>query len=173
LGLLHGTSGKSIQKIITFPAALKKIRNPAPRVAHPEWLNSKVQKLNHKYQQQSIVSMFGPVKKQNAFVMKVVVTSHLYRWIFEDIEGEHAHGISRSRLVRIVRNVNTRETAQEQPEDDPTDSTDRIPLDNDKGNFVPKSYQHGSPQCTFLCLGAAISIVTTIMESLRNKSSQL
>jgi hypothetical protein len=36
------------------------------RVAHPEWLNSKVQKLNDKYQQQSIVSMFGPVKKQKS-----------------------------------------------------------------------------------------------------------
>jgi hypothetical protein len=130
--------------------AFQKVRNPVPRVDHPEWLNSKVQKLNDKYQQQSIVSMFGPVKKQKSVRHERCSNIAPAPMDIEDIGGEHAHGISRSRLVRIVRSVNSRETAQEQPEDNPTDSTDRIPLDNDKGNFVLQSYQHGSPQCTSL-----------------------
>lgn len=34
--------GSAIQKIITIPAAFQKIKNPVPRVAHPEWLLKKV-----------------------------------------------------------------------------------------------------------------------------------
>jgi DNA polymerase epsilon subunit 1 len=58
--------GKTIQKIITIPAALQKVDNPVPRVAHPEWLHSKVQQLNNKFQQKSIKDMFGniPIKEK-------------------------------------------------------------------------------------------------------------
>ena len=34
--------GKTIQKIITIPAALQMVPNPVPRVAHPDWLQRKV-----------------------------------------------------------------------------------------------------------------------------------
>ena len=55
--------GKTIQKIITIPAALQRIENPVPRVPHPDWLHSKVVQLSDKFQQKSIKSMFGVVKK--------------------------------------------------------------------------------------------------------------
>ena len=51
--------GKTIQKIISIPAALQKVPNPVPRVPHPDWLESKVKRLNERFQQQSIRSMFG------------------------------------------------------------------------------------------------------------------
>ena len=51
--------GKTIQKIITIPAALQSVSNPVPRVPHPEWLGSKVRQLNDKFKQKSINSMFG------------------------------------------------------------------------------------------------------------------
>jgi DNA polymerase epsilon subunit 1 len=53
---------KNIQKIITIPAALQKVENPVPRVSHPAWLVSKVQQMHDKYQQKSILSMFGRKK---------------------------------------------------------------------------------------------------------------
>ena len=53
--------GKTIQKIITIPAALQKVPNPVPRIPHPEWLQKTVRRLNDRYQQRSIKSMFGPV----------------------------------------------------------------------------------------------------------------
>eukprot|EP00980_Cylindrotheca_fusiformis_P026149 scaffold15472_cov117-Cylindrotheca_fusiformis.AAC.13 len=56
--------GKTIQKIITIPAALQKIPNPVPRVVHPDWLDSKVQQLNDRYQQKSIRDMFS-VRQSN------------------------------------------------------------------------------------------------------------
>ena len=34
--------GKTIQKIITIPAALQKVPNPVPRIPHPEWLRKTV-----------------------------------------------------------------------------------------------------------------------------------
>lgn len=51
--------GKTIQKIITIPAALQNIPNPVPRLPHPEWLQRTVRKLNDRYQQKSIRSMFS------------------------------------------------------------------------------------------------------------------
>ena len=53
--------GKTIQKIITIPAALQKVPNPVPRIAHPEWLQQTVRRLNDKYKQQSISKMFSGV----------------------------------------------------------------------------------------------------------------
>lgn len=32
----------AIQKIITIPAALQRVPNPVPRVAHPDWLHKRV-----------------------------------------------------------------------------------------------------------------------------------
>ena len=57
----------TIRKIITIPAALQKVSNPVPRVPHPDWLQTTVRKMNDKYKQKSITSMFGPktsVQKQ-------------------------------------------------------------------------------------------------------------
>lgn len=52
--------GKTIQKIITIPAALQKIPNPVPRVPHPDWLGSKVRQLNDKFKQKNINELFNP-----------------------------------------------------------------------------------------------------------------
>jgi DNA polymerase epsilon subunit 1 len=54
---------KTIQKIITIPAALQKIANPVPRVAHPSWLEKKVSQLNDRFKQQTITSMFQPASR--------------------------------------------------------------------------------------------------------------
>lgn len=49
----------TIRKIITIPAALQKVPNPVPRVPHPDWLQTTVRKMNDRYKQKSIKSMFG------------------------------------------------------------------------------------------------------------------
>lgn len=56
--------GKTIQKIITIPAALQKVDNPVPRIPHPGWLNSKVRELNDSFQQVSINSFFKSIPKE-------------------------------------------------------------------------------------------------------------
>lgn len=54
--------GKTVQRIITIPAALQKVKNPVPRVRHPDWLDSKINQMNDRFQQQTITSMFRSVK---------------------------------------------------------------------------------------------------------------
>lgn len=58
--------GKTIQKIITIPAALQKVSNPVPRIAHPTWLYNKVATLNDRFKQKTITSMFKALPKITA-----------------------------------------------------------------------------------------------------------
>jgi DNA polymerase epsilon subunit 1 len=50
---------KTIQKIITIPAALQKVSNPVPRIPHPAWLDTKVNQLTDRFKQRQITSMFS------------------------------------------------------------------------------------------------------------------
>uniref|UniRef100_A0A3Q3JPX5 DNA polymerase epsilon catalytic subunit n=1 Tax=Monopterus albus TaxID=43700 RepID=A0A3Q3JPX5_MONAL len=50
--------GSAIQKIITIPAALQQVKNPVPRVRHPDWLHKKLLEKNDIYKQKKINEMF-------------------------------------------------------------------------------------------------------------------
>ena len=47
-----------IMKLITIPAALQKVRNPVPRVPHPEWLDRRIRQKDDKFQQKKMTDMF-------------------------------------------------------------------------------------------------------------------
>ncbi|KAG2397467.1 DNA polymerase epsilon catalytic subunit [Vigna angularis] len=53
----------AIQKIVTIPAAMQKVSNPVPRVAHPDWLHKKVREKEDKFRQRKIVDAFKPMNK--------------------------------------------------------------------------------------------------------------
>ncbi|KAI8985142.1 hypothetical protein BDB01DRAFT_896693 [Pilobolus umbonatus] len=50
--------GSAIQKIITIPAAMQKVKNPVPRLKHPEWLSKRVEAMDDKLKQYLITNMF-------------------------------------------------------------------------------------------------------------------
>uniref|UniRef100_A0A8C8ZA88 DNA polymerase epsilon catalytic subunit n=1 Tax=Prolemur simus TaxID=1328070 RepID=A0A8C8ZA88_PROSS len=50
--------GSAIQKIITIPAALQQVKNPVPRVKHPDWLHRKLLEKNDAYKQKKISELF-------------------------------------------------------------------------------------------------------------------
>ncbi|EWC45573.1 DNA polymerase epsilon catalytic subunit A [Drechslerella stenobrocha 248] len=50
--------GSVIQKLITIPAALQKVRNPVPRIAHPEWLQRRIAAKDDKMKQKKMTDMF-------------------------------------------------------------------------------------------------------------------
>ncbi|KAK8101026.1 DNA polymerase epsilon subunit 1 [Apiospora kogelbergensis] len=56
--------GSVIQKLITIPAALQKVRNPVPRVAHPDWLQRRINIKDDKMKQKKMTDMFskGPLE---------------------------------------------------------------------------------------------------------------
>lgn len=60
-----------VQKIITIPAALQGVRNPVPRIAHPEWLQRKVAIGDDKMKQTSLSSFFQTAPKGTKPVMPV------------------------------------------------------------------------------------------------------
>ncbi|KAJ5095595.1 hypothetical protein NUU61_004951 [Penicillium alfredii] len=51
--------GSVVQKLITIPAALQKLRNPVPRVAHPDWLQRRINSKDDKFRQKKMTDMFG------------------------------------------------------------------------------------------------------------------
>ncbi|OBT56071.1 DNA polymerase epsilon subunit 1 [Pseudogymnoascus sp. 24MN13] len=51
--------GSVIQKLITIPAALQKVRNPVPRVAHPEWLQRRINTKDDKMKQKKMTDLFA------------------------------------------------------------------------------------------------------------------
>ncbi|CEP06775.1 hypothetical protein [Parasitella parasitica] len=55
--------GSVIQKIITIPAAMQKVRNPVPRVRHPDWLFKRVAAKDDKFKQHRITDMFSKSDK--------------------------------------------------------------------------------------------------------------
>ena len=51
--------GSVIQKLITIPAALQKVRNPVPRVEHPEWLQRRINVKDDRFKQKKMTDLFG------------------------------------------------------------------------------------------------------------------
>ena len=51
---------RTIQKIITLPAALQRLPNPVPRVVHPDWMVRLIRERGDSFKQTSISSFFKP-----------------------------------------------------------------------------------------------------------------
>jgi DNA polymerase epsilon subunit 1 len=60
-----------IQKIITIPAALQNIKNPVPRVPHPDWLQNNIKRKEDSKQQSSIGAFFKASNKVEAVEAQV------------------------------------------------------------------------------------------------------
>lgn len=54
-----------IQKLITIPAALQKIRNPVPRVEHPEWLQRRINIKDDRFKQRKMTDLFTKTPSPN------------------------------------------------------------------------------------------------------------
>lgn len=50
--------GSVIQKLITIPAALQKVRNPVPRVVHPDWLDRRIRIKDDIFKQKKMTDLF-------------------------------------------------------------------------------------------------------------------
>lgn len=55
--------GSVVQKLITIPAALQRIPNPVPRVAHPDWLQKRINVRDDRFKQKKMTDMFGKSDK--------------------------------------------------------------------------------------------------------------
>ena len=55
--------GRTIQKIITIPAALQKCLNPVPKIEYPEWLHKRIKANDDKFKQKDMRNFFKVVEK--------------------------------------------------------------------------------------------------------------
>uniref|UniRef100_A0A8C5NU58 DNA polymerase epsilon catalytic subunit n=1 Tax=Jaculus jaculus TaxID=51337 RepID=A0A8C5NU58_JACJA len=67
--------GSAIQKIITIPAALQQVKNPVPRVKHPDWLHKKLLEKNDVYKQKKISELFVHEGKRQIVMARIPESS--------------------------------------------------------------------------------------------------
>lgn len=101
-----------VQKIISIPAALQGVKNPVPRVPHPDWLQRRINIREDSKQQSSIGNFFQKGSK----------TEELRRQI-QDIEdfGEVGSGIRKSKVGKVTsrkRKAHTANHVAESEEDE-------------------------------------------------------
>ncbi|KAK6456843.1 DNA-directed DNA polymerase epsilon, catalytic subunit A [Scheffersomyces xylosifermentans] len=92
----HERLSSVVQKIITIPAALQDIRNPVPRVAHPDWLQRRIHNKEDSKQQSSIASFFGQADKSDILRKKEKDIKDM-----EDF-GEIDSGVTKSRIGKVT-----------------------------------------------------------------------
>lgn len=51
--------GSVVQKLVTIPAALQRIPNPVPRIAHPDWLQRRINIKDDKFKQKKLTDTFS------------------------------------------------------------------------------------------------------------------
>ncbi|KAJ5439457.1 DNA polymerase epsilon catalytic subunit A [Penicillium daleae] len=68
--------GSVVQKLITIPAALQKLRNPVPRVAHPDWLQRRINQKDDKFKQKKMTDLFEKSEKAPLSTISTNILDH-------------------------------------------------------------------------------------------------
>ncbi|KAI7872108.1 hypothetical protein BDF14DRAFT_1992796 [Spinellus fusiger] len=109
--------GSVIQKLITIPAAMQKVRNPVPRIPHPEWLFKRVAAKDDKLKQYRITDIFSAAEPVPETAAKQDSDVEM-----EDIEEFNMNGaasnssMTRQPIAKVTKRKKT--AATELPEED-------------------------------------------------------
>ncbi|KAF5354069.1 hypothetical protein D9756_007250 [Leucocoprinus leucothites] len=121
--------GSVIQKLITIPAAMQKVANPVPRIAHPDWLHRRILKTTEKFKQNKVTDFFGKKsdmpETQETQEEETQISEPMD---IEDVGGEQAPKTNRIRIA-VVRKKSVR---QQMPEEE--DVEDK-PLPNPSDDY--------------------------------------
>lgn len=109
--------GSVIQKLITMPAAMQKVPNPVPRVAHPDWLNKQLAAALNPYKQAKVTKFFEKDTKEE-HALRLNVDHNLHNRAIPDMEDSPG-GIYHKRHVVLNNKRKDRSTkvhGAQQPE---------------------------------------------------------
>ncbi|KAL9943158.1 DNA polymerase epsilon catalytic subunit [Verticillium nonalfalfae] len=108
--------GSVIQKLITIPAALQKVRNPVPRVPHPDWLQRRINIKDDKMKQKKMTDMFtkGPLED----------ITNLNGRGAEDMEDFGTKLLKPKTVTSLVAASQSAATSQKRKSPEPTESLD-------------------------------------------------
>ncbi len=98
-----------IQKVITIPAALQKVRNPVPRVGHPDWLQRKINIKDDKFKQKRMTDLFDKMP------LSEISTNTLDHRLPTDLEDFGSTQLSKAKAGEITRMVQKRKAPEPAP----------------------------------------------------------
>lgn len=100
--------GSVIQKLITIPAALQKVRNPVPRVEHPEWLRRRINAKDDRFKQKKMTDMFEKTP------LSEVPTNILDHRLPTDLEDFGASQVPKPKMGQVTQMSQKRKTPDSQ-----------------------------------------------------------
>jgi len=112
--------GSVVQKLITIPAAMQKVTNPVPRIAHPDWLHRRILKTTEKFKQNKMTDFFG--KKDMTEGQTQEGQEETQNSKVMDIEDTNVEGAAPKKFrIAVVRRKPTRQQTpvEEDLEDEP------------------------------------------------------
>ena len=89
-----------IQKLITIPAALQKVRNPVPRVGHPDWLQRRINVKDDRFKQKKMSDLF---EKTPLSEIPVNTLDHRLPIDMEDFGASQLSKAKKGQLTRMVQ----------------------------------------------------------------------
>ncbi|KAL9600996.1 MAG: hypothetical protein Q9219_002818 [cf. Caloplaca sp. 3 TL-2023] len=106
--------GSVVQKLITIPAALQKIRNPVPRVGHPEWLQRRINVKDDKLKQKRMTDLF---EKTPLAEIPANTLEHRLPTEIEDMGSTQLSKAKTGQITRMVQKRRAPETTASVPVD--------------------------------------------------------
>ena len=100
--------GSVIQKLITIPAALQKVRNPVPRVGHPDWLQKRINVKDDRFKQKKMTDLFGKTP------LSEIPTNTLDHRLNADLEDFGGSQLSKAKLAQVSRTSQKRKSLEPQ-----------------------------------------------------------
>lgn len=91
-----------IQKLITIPAALQKVRNPVPRVVHPDWLQRRINIKDDRLKQKKMTDLFDKPPSCE------LPTNTLDHRLPTDLEDFGLSQLSKAKIGQVTRTVQKR-----------------------------------------------------------------
>ena len=92
--------GSVIQKLITIPAALQKVRNPVPRVGHPDWLQRRINVKDDRFKQKKMTDLF---EKEPLTELSTNTLDHRLPADLEDFGASQLSNVKMSQVTRPVQ----------------------------------------------------------------------
>lgn len=101
--------GSVVQKLITIPAALQKIRNPVPRVGHPDWLQRRINVKDDKLKQKKMTQLFEKAP------LAEIPTNTLDHRLPTEIEDMGSAPLAKAKTGQVTRMVQKRRAPEPAP----------------------------------------------------------
>ena len=98
-----------IQKVITIPAALQKVRNPVPRVGHPDWLQRRINIKDDKFKQKRMTDLFDKMP------LSEISPNTLDHRLPTDLEDFGSTQLSKAKAGEVKRMVQKRKAPEPAP----------------------------------------------------------